>query len=201
MRARLPLQKSSFSLAMAPENCLMACKYSPLGTTRGRYDEHSSKSSLSCETKVYRTSRRKPNFRRWCLLASRHSEQWCQNIAGASSPSSNVKPAHNTTKNFAPNLRWGCQSHRLAVNKGLSVSSDNRIIVCKKVNRASNSKTVKQCKGNWTGVHNSLVVSLYKINNNMLGKQIIVGQLIEQDNVHTSWGSLWDLLWALRQNT
>jgi hypothetical protein len=43
---------------------LMACKYSPLGTPRGRYDEHSSKSSLSCETKVYRTSRRKPNFRR-----------------------------------------------------------------------------------------------------------------------------------------
>jgi hypothetical protein len=31
---------------------LMACKNSPLGTPRGRYDEHSSKSSLSCETKV-----------------------------------------------------------------------------------------------------------------------------------------------------
>jgi hypothetical protein len=30
----------------------------------------------------------------------------------------------------------------------------------------------------WTGVHNSLVVSLHKINN-MLGKQITVGQLIE----------------------
>jgi hypothetical protein len=43
---------------------LMACKYSSLGTPRGRYDEHSSKSSLSCETKVYRTIRRKPNFRR-----------------------------------------------------------------------------------------------------------------------------------------
>jgi hypothetical protein len=43
---------------------LMACKYNSLGTPRGRYDEHSSKSSLSCETKVYRTSRRKPNFRR-----------------------------------------------------------------------------------------------------------------------------------------
>jgi hypothetical protein len=51
---------------------------SPLGTPRGRYDEHISKSSLSCETKVYGTSRRKPNFRRWCLLASWHSEQWCQ---------------------------------------------------------------------------------------------------------------------------
>jgi hypothetical protein len=30
----------------------------------------------------------------------------------------------------------------------------------------------------WTGVHSSLVVSLQKVNN-MLGKQITVGQLIE----------------------
>jgi hypothetical protein len=30
----------------------------------------------------------------------------------------------------------------------------------------------------WTGVHSSLEVYLHKINN-MLGKQIIVGQLIE----------------------
>jgi hypothetical protein len=30
-----------------------------LETPREGYDEHSSKSSLSCETKVYRTSRRK----------------------------------------------------------------------------------------------------------------------------------------------
>jgi hypothetical protein len=30
----------------------------------------------------------------------------------------------------------------------------------------------------WTGVHSLLVVSLHKVNN-MLGKQIIVGQLIE----------------------
>jgi hypothetical protein len=38
----------------ALDNCrlVMACKYSPLGTPRGWYDEHSSKSSLSCETKV-----------------------------------------------------------------------------------------------------------------------------------------------------
>jgi hypothetical protein len=114
---------------------VMAYSNSPLGTPRGRYDEHISKSSLSYETKVYRTSRRKPNFRRWCLLASRHSGQWRQTTCwcivdvGASSPSSNVKPTHNTTKNFAPNLRWGCQSHRFAVNKGLSVSSGNRIIV------------------------------------------------------------------------
>jgi hypothetical protein len=64
-----------FPLSRKP---LIACKYNPLGTPRGRYDEHSSKSSLNCETKVYRTSRRKPNFRRWCLLASWHSRQWRQ---------------------------------------------------------------------------------------------------------------------------
>jgi hypothetical protein len=63
-------------------NLLMACKYSLLGTLRGRYDEHSNKSSLSCETKVYRTNRRKPNFRRWCLLASWHSRQWRQKYCG-----------------------------------------------------------------------------------------------------------------------
>jgi hypothetical protein len=48
-----------------------------------------------------------------------------------------------------------------------------------KVNSASNSKTVKLYKGNWTGVHSSLVASLYKINKSMLGKRITVGQLIE----------------------
>jgi hypothetical protein len=31
---------------------VMACKNSSLGTPRGRYDEHCSKYSLSCETKV-----------------------------------------------------------------------------------------------------------------------------------------------------
>jgi hypothetical protein len=31
---------------------VMACNNSPLGTPRGRYDEHNSKSSLSYETKV-----------------------------------------------------------------------------------------------------------------------------------------------------
>jgi hypothetical protein len=33
-------------------------------------------------------------------------------------------------------------------------------------------------KKEWTGVHSSLVASLYKINS-MLGKQITVGKLIE----------------------
>jgi hypothetical protein len=37
--------------------------------------------------------------------------------------SGNAEPAHNTNKYFAPNLWWGCQSHRFAVNKWMSVSS------------------------------------------------------------------------------
>jgi hypothetical protein len=35
-----------------------------LGTPRGRYDEHSSKSFPQYEIEVYRSSRKKPNFRR-----------------------------------------------------------------------------------------------------------------------------------------
>jgi hypothetical protein len=128
-----------------------------------------------------RTSRRKPNFRRWWLLASWHSGQGCQTTAcrrvAFHQQQRETCTQHN--QELCSQLRWGCQSHRFAVNKGLSVSSGKRIIVCNNINRASNSKTVKQCKGNWTRVHSSLVESLYKINNNMLGKQITVGQLIE----------------------
>jgi hypothetical protein len=39
-------------------------------------------------------------------------------LVDSSLASSNVEPAHNTTKYFVPNLRWGCQSHRFAWNKG-----------------------------------------------------------------------------------
>jgi hypothetical protein len=43
-----------------------------LETPREGYDEHSSKTSLSCETKVYRTSRRKNQTSEgWCPLALR----------------------------------------------------------------------------------------------------------------------------------
>jgi hypothetical protein len=48
VRAKLSLQKSSFSPATAPEKCLIALVVmmkmtDQLGTPRGRYDEHSSK--------------------------------------------------------------------------------------------------------------------------------------------------------------
>jgi hypothetical protein len=39
-------------MSMSVVDEVMACSNSPLGTPRGRYHEHSSKSSLSCETKV-----------------------------------------------------------------------------------------------------------------------------------------------------
>jgi hypothetical protein len=68
------------------------------------YDEHISKFSLSCETKVYRTSRRKPNFRRLMLASFATAPD---NLYGASSralfcTSSNMEPARNTTKYFVP---------------------------------------------------------------------------------------------------
>jgi hypothetical protein len=75
-----------------------------LGTPRGRYDEHSSKFLSVVKPRFNRTSRRKLNFRR-LMLASFATA--LENLYGASfrallCTSSNVEPAHNTTKNFAP---------------------------------------------------------------------------------------------------
>jgi hypothetical protein len=41
-----------------------------------------------------------------------------------------VEPAHNTTKYFVTNLRWGCQSHRFAWNKGYERIEWKTIEVC-----------------------------------------------------------------------
>jgi hypothetical protein len=50
-------------------------------TPREGYDEHNSKFSLSCETKVYRTSRRKNQTSEGrCPLALRYSGQWRQEL-------------------------------------------------------------------------------------------------------------------------
>jgi hypothetical protein len=75
-----------------------------LGTPRGRYDEHSSKFLSVVKPRFNRTSRRKPNFGRLMLGSFTTA---LDNLYGASSrallcTSSNVEPAHNTTKNFAP---------------------------------------------------------------------------------------------------
>jgi hypothetical protein len=55
-----------------------------------------------------------------------------ESLARGVSASSNVEPAHNTTKQLCPNLRWGCQSHQFAVNKGLDVWCGNRCLLAVK---------------------------------------------------------------------
>jgi hypothetical protein len=59
------------------------------------------------------------HFRR--LLLADFGKGTRASLARGVGASSNVEPAHNTTKLLCPNLRWGCQSHRFAVNKGLDV--------------------------------------------------------------------------------
>jgi hypothetical protein len=77
-----------------------------LGTPSGRCDEHSSKFFPQLETKVYRSKKKKP-IRLKVMLASFATAP--DNLYGASSKlcfaSSNVEPAHNSTKYFVPNLR------------------------------------------------------------------------------------------------
>jgi hypothetical protein len=83
-------------------------------------------------------SRKKPNSRRWCSLASR--QLWTIYKAPRlvlCFASCNSEPAHNITKYFAPNLRWGCQSHRFGVKKRNECIEWKAIVVCKKVNSAS----------------------------------------------------------------
>jgi hypothetical protein len=52
----------------------------------------------------------------------------------------------------------------------------------------------------WTGVHSSLVVSLHKVNN-MLGKQITVGQLIKQSKHTNVMRFTMRFTWALQHHT
>jgi hypothetical protein len=83
--------------------CLMT---SLLGTPRGRCDEYSSKIFPQLETKVYRSGEeRQTTEGDACKLR----DSFEQLIYGASSKlcfaSSNVEPAHNTTKYFVSNLQ------------------------------------------------------------------------------------------------
>jgi hypothetical protein len=79
---------------------------SQLGTPSGRCDEHNNKFFPQLETKVYRSKKKKP-IRLKVMLASFATAP--DNLYGASSKlcfaSSNMEPAHNTTKYFVPNLR------------------------------------------------------------------------------------------------
>jgi hypothetical protein len=79
---------------------------SQLGTPSGRCDEHNNKFFPQLEIKVYRSKKKKP-IRLKVMLASFATAP--DNLYGALSKlcfaSSNVEPAHNTTKYFVPNLR------------------------------------------------------------------------------------------------
>jgi hypothetical protein len=89
---------------------------SPLGTPRGRYDEYSSLFSLSKKPRFNVDQERRDNDSwRWCELGCDSSGQFTY---GASSKLCLLAATWNlhthTNKYFAPNLRWGCQSHRFA---------------------------------------------------------------------------------------
>jgi hypothetical protein len=86
-------------------------------TPRGRYDKHNSKFSLSMKPKFNRPVGERNHFRRLLLTGARRQLM----VRGSFSVSSNMEPAHNTTKLLCHNLQWGCQSHRFAESKGLDI--------------------------------------------------------------------------------
>jgi hypothetical protein len=110
VRAKLPLQKSSFSPATAPEKsllwwCVIVEITVQLGTPRGRFDEYSSEFSLSKKPK-FNFIHKKAKLQK-VMPASFATA--LDNLYGTSSKlcfaSGNMEPAHNTTKYFALNLR------------------------------------------------------------------------------------------------
>jgi hypothetical protein len=81
---------------------------SPLGTPRGRCDEYSSKIFPQLRNQGM-SIRRGANKRLKVMLDSlvtlQQGRRFTTKRVSASSASSNMEPAHNTTKYFVPNLR------------------------------------------------------------------------------------------------
>jgi hypothetical protein len=76
-----------------------------LGTPRGRYDEHINKSSLSMKPRFIEPVGERTKFRRLMLASFATAPD---NLYTAPrprhsfAPAAHIKPAHNTTKYFAP---------------------------------------------------------------------------------------------------
>jgi hypothetical protein len=107
---KLPSQKSSTSLpATVLENLLDAwLMTSPLGTPRGRCDEYSSKIFPQLRNQglsIRRGANKRLKVMFDSLVTLQQERHFTTKQGSASSASSNVEPAHNTTKYFVPNLR------------------------------------------------------------------------------------------------
>ena len=73
----------------------------PLGTPRGRYDEHSSKFYLSKKPRFNRTSRRRESLLK--VLLADFSNGARKVLLAVDVANNNLEPAHNTTKILCPN--------------------------------------------------------------------------------------------------
>jgi hypothetical protein len=134
-----PMEKSWIDLI--PESWswlwqwLVAVLATQLGTPRGRYDEHNGKFPSVWNQGLIEPVGEGNHF--WRLMLTGFGDSSRQFVYGAYlgrsfGTSSNVEPAHNTTKVLCPNLQWGCQSHRFAMNKGLNVSCGKRYLFARK---------------------------------------------------------------------
>jgi hypothetical protein len=95
------LQKSSFSPATAPKKLLDGMYMTAqLGTPGGRYDEHSSKSSLSMKPRFIELVGERTNFRRLML-------------AGLATAPDNLYMAPYLGRSFAPAATWNMHTTQL----------------------------------------------------------------------------------------
>ena len=122
-------------------NSLMVCRQSHArwDTPRGRYDEWSSKFSLSMKPRLNRP-----------VGGSESSEGWCHwRWQGALPVSATTWNLHTTQPNyFAPTVQWGCQSHRSCWKQRIRRIVWKMVFVYSKVNENNDcSGKSRNCSG------------------------------------------------------
>jgi hypothetical protein len=119
-RRKIPIHRSRIKTLWRREGIhggILMSHRTSWGTPRGRYDGF----FLSMKPRFNRSVGERTHIRRLLLADFGNGARRCLWWHGVC-VSSNVEPAHNTTKILCPNLQWGCQSHRFAENKGLNLS-------------------------------------------------------------------------------
>ena len=83
------------------DSYMILANSNPLGTPRGRYDEHNSKFSISIKPRFNRSSRRSESLLK--VLLADFSNGVRKVLLAVDVANSNLEPAHNTTKILCPN--------------------------------------------------------------------------------------------------
>ena len=135
---------------MAPDNLAERCCGSGWETPRGRCDEHSSKFSLSTKPRFNRPVGERRDFWRCCWLTSGRAHYRRQQQRGTYTQHNQSTLLQLIVRLSISPVCWTQRIRRIEWKEMFAESKQNRIVV----------EFIS--KGNRTGIHSSLEVSLHK---------------------------------------